>query len=480
MARGFLSGIIGGTVVGTLGTAALSLLTTLPPGSSGAPEISETDNAIVLQPSDTVSAPQIPSADISEEDIPLIGLSEPGDGGNQDVPVPDKTSADAPDVDVPDVALDAPDGGADAPALPQSDEASNTGATELALAPEAPAAIVFPTIDTSVPERPSPASEVDDEIHDGESDEGEDHDGESREGDGHDGEGREDANVETEVQQPVELPEISAELGEAVEELTDKAPNVTTNRLPSIGAEDEIADVVPVDEPEINGADALGALAWNAVPFGGADGRPLYSIVLIDTPDGAFGPADAAEIGFPVTFVVDATAPGAQDRANAYRAGGHEVMFTLSLPQDASPKDIEVAFERASSTVPVAVGVMDLVENGFGKNRILTQHIISIVAQSGHGVIGHGKGLNAIAQLAQRDGVPAALSFRVFDDQNQSAPVIRRYFDRAAFRAQQEGYVVMVGHTYADSIAAMTEWASGERAGSMALAPVSAVMQSLQ
>lgn len=466
MARGFLSGIIWGTVVGGLGTTALSLLTPLPPGASGAPEIADSNTSISVQEIESGDAPQIPTADLSDEDVPLIGLSEPEGEESQQVPDPEKDSADAPEVETPDVALDDPENGGDAPTIPDTAD-SDAGSTDLALAPEAPAAISAPEIDTTVPTQPSPEPEVVEEAPEEEAPVAVDAAPEVT-----------DEPEETELAEaPAEAPEVATEIGEPVEEMTDKAPNVTTNRLPSIGAEEETVVVAPEEPAVIDGADALGALAWNAVPFDNPDGQPVFAVVLIEDADSGFGPKEAAGLGFPVTMVVDAASAGAEERAKAYRAVGHEVLFTLSVPENATATDVEVAFERAANVVPVAVGVMDRTENGFGSNRIVAQQVIAIAAQTGHAVIGHGRGLNSIEQIARRDNVPASLSFRVLDDQKQSPPVVRRYLDRAAFRAQQEGAVIVVGHTYPDSIAALMEWAVSERASSMALAPVSAALQ---
>jgi len=54
--------------------------------------------------------------------------------------------------------------------------------------------------------------------------------------------------------------------------------------------------------------------------------------------------------------------------------------------------------------------------------------------------------------------------------------VITRYLDRAAFAAGQEGQVIVVGHTYSDTVTALFSWALGSRSENVALAPVSAVL----
>ena len=87
------------------------------------------------------------------------------------------------------------------------------------------------------------------------------------------------------------------------------------------------------------------------------------------------------------------------------------------------------------------------------------------------------KGLNALEQVARRDAVPTATVFRKLAAAGETVPVMRRYLDRAAFRAAQEGSVVVMGTTKPDTIAAILQWNVEGRAASVALAPISAVMR---
>ena len=48
--------------------------------------------------------------------------------------------------------------------------------------------------------------------------------------------------------------------------------------------------------------------------------------------------------------------------------------------------------------------------------------------------------------------------------------------DRAAFAAAQEGSVIVLGHTYSETVTALYSWALGSRSESVALAPLSAVL----
>jgi len=74
--------------------------------------------------------------------------------------------------------------------------------------------------------------------------------------------------------------------------------------------------------------------------------------------------------------------------------------------------------------------------------------------------------------------VPAATLFRDFDAGGQDAAAVRRFLDNAAMRAtqQQEG-VIMVGRLRADTISALLLWGLQDRAASVALVPVSAVLR---
>jgi len=86
------------------------------------------------------------------------------------------------------------------------------------------------------------------------------------------------------------------------------------------------------------------------------------------------------------------------------------------------------------------------------------------------------RGLPVAEQSAARQGVPAATLFREIDSDRERATVITRYLDRAAFAAGQQGSVIVVGHTYADTVTALFSWVLGNRSEGVALAPVSAVL----
>jgi polysaccharide deacetylase 2 family uncharacterized protein YibQ len=217
-----------------------------------------------------------------------------------------------------------------------------------------------------------------------------------------------------------------------------------------------------------------------AQPFDNAEGKPLMSIVLMDT--GA--DLDADEIGlpalssfpYPVSFAVDASLPDAATRMARYRAEGFDVLAIVDLPQGAQPTDAEVSLSVALDTLDEVIGVLEGTGEGLQTSREVADQVTGILKASGHGLVAQSKGLNSMPNLANKEGVPAAAVFRDFDSEGQDARVIRRFLDQAAFKAGQEGGVIMLGRLRPQTIEALLVWGLADRAGAVALAPVSAVL----
>ncbi|MEM1235440.1 MAG: divergent polysaccharide deacetylase family protein [Pseudomonadota bacterium] len=247
------------------------------------------------------------------------------------------------------------------------------------------------------------------------------------------------------------------------------APNVTVNR-PTEGT------ITDTDEEDV--APTGGALEVNALlgDWAGADDRPLVSIVILDEA------GDASRLGAfqsfqgPLTFAVPASAPGASRAMTAYRDAGHEVVLVADLPTGATPADIEVAMQSFLSAVPEAVAVLDGTFDGFGGDRRAAEQVVEIVAETGHGLLTVSRGLNAAQQIAERRGVPSVSIFRDLDSEGQGNTAIRRLLDQAAFRAAQDGELVLLARTKAETISALLIWAQQDRAARVNLAPLSAVL----
>lgn len=248
---------------------------------------------------------------------------------------------------------------------------------------------------------------------------------------------------------------------------------VKTGRLPTITAGAE----PPVAEAETAPAVDLPPIARFARAFDNPQGKPLFAILMIDPGTADVPRADLAALPFPVSFVIDPMAPGASDAAAIYRAAGQEVvMLATAIPKGAKASDLEQSFAGLKDKLPEAVALIDTADAIFQDNRGLAAEVVTILAEQGRGLVTFDRGLNAADQVARREGLPAATIFRSLDDDGEDAPLIRRYLDRAAFKAAQEGRVVVIGTARTPTIAALMEWAVEGRAASVALAPITAVM----
>lgn len=254
---------------------------------------------------------------------------------------------------------------------------------------------------------------------------------------------------------------------------------VRTGRLPRIGdapveaapeAEAETAVAVPEDAP---------ALLRNARAFANAEGKPPMAILLLDDPASGVDLAALAAGPVALTLVIDPTAPDAAARAALWRGAGQEVaLLADALPARGRDGDYEVAMESLATAFPQALAVVEGAGQPLPTDRAGSSALIAALAARGYGLVTRGGGLNALDQTAGRAGLPAAAIFRALDAEGETAPVIRRYLDRAAFTAQQDGRVIVVGRLRADTVEAIQDWAStSNRAAALALAPVSALVQ---
>lgn len=252
-------------------------------------------------------------------------------------------------------------------------------------------------------------------------------------------------------------------------ELKPDVSGVKTDGLPQIG--------VTAPPPAEAAPKADQPIAKYARSFDAAPDKPRLAILLRDIGGAGMDRAELAKLPIPVTFVIDPLAPDAREAEAAYRAAGQEVlMLANGLPEGATAADVEQTFQTLQETLPEAVGVIDEATAGFQDNRALATLVLPVIADQGRGLVTYDKGLNAADQIARRDGLPAAVIFRRLDGEGESQSTILRYLDRAAFKAAQEGSVVVIGDAKPDTVAAILQWTIEGKAGSVALAPVTAVM----
>lgn len=254
----------------------------------------------------------------------------------------------------------------------------------------------------------------------------------------------------------------------------DRATGITVNRAAESSAEADQAEAqtASADVPEAN-TDPR-ALVRNADTgdWPGADGRPLFSIILIDEAGDAALLGALASFEGPLTFALPASAPETARRT--YRDAGYEVAVIADIPEGAQPADIEVTVEATLNSVPEAMAVLDGSLSGFRGNRGVSAQVADILAESGHGLITFEQGLGTAVQEARRAGVPTATIFRDLDQNGLGNSVIRRFLDQAAFRAGQDGGVVLLARMRPETISALLIWHKQDRASRVNLAPLSA------
>lgn len=248
-----------------------------------------------------------------------------------------------------------------------------------------------------------------------------------------------------------------------------KVEGVTTNRLPRIEAPADPATAAAIADPR--------PVTRFAARFDNPQNKPRFAILLIDDGKAQIDRTALAALQLPVTIVLDpATAEGAKLEAIYRKAGKEVAMLATQIPKGAAPSDLAVTFAAHARALPQAVAVVDLPEGGFQNSRQIAADLVPVVKDQGRGLVTFDKGLNAGDQVARREAVPAALIFRELDGQGEDGAAMRRHLDRAAFKAAQDGRVAVLGHATPDTIAALLEWSVEGRAGSVALAPLTAVL----
>lgn len=252
--------------------------------------------------------------------------------------------------------------------------------------------------------------------------------------------------------------------------LGNNAGDVRSDRLPRIGS----APAAP--EPQLTNLDS--AMVRNARRFDNPEQKPPFAVLLIDTGDTSIDLAAIAGSDLPLTLVVDPTEPGAEARAAVWRAAGQEVALLGSgVPLGGTASDMEVALEALSVQFPQALALIDRPEGGLQGDRASATALIPSLKARGFGMVTWDRGLNAADQVARREGVPAALIFRDLDAKDEAAPVIRRYLDRAAFKAQQDGRAMVIGRLRPETLKAVMEWSLDSRANSLAPAPLTGMLR---
>lgn len=440
MARGYLSGLIWGCVVAGVGAGGLSLAYPdfKPSGAAQMSESADIEPA-ALPNAEATSAPEVqsPSAEMQ--------ASERSDTKTDESEMVETMTASEATETSDQMSTEA-EGETQSEPVQQEETAETDEASETAVAEQ----------ETQVAESEQPESMAEEtaEIVEQEQEQP-----------------SADADPETAAPQSETTPSVTEEIIAALPKtqgtVGDLAPDVKTNRLPSVGdaAEEDSGDAA-VQSP----------LEQFASSYTAEEGKPLMAIVLIDDGESDLGVDALADFPYPLTFAVNAGVADAQARMQTYRDKGFEVLALASLPDGATASDAEVAMSAYLSAIPEAVGVLEAPDVSLQGSREVSDQVTKIVQASGHGLILQSNGLNTAQKLARREGIPSATVFRDFDSKDQKAGVIRRFLDQAAFKAGQEGGVIMQGRLRAETISALLIWGLADRASRVALVPVSAVL----
>lgn len=268
-------------------------------------------------------------------------------------------------------------------------------------------------------------------------------------------------------------PPIGAAAGPAVG-FNQKVPGVQVNRLPRIG----VADPAPAPEAA-DAADAAPdtAVARFGAAFANPEGKPIIAVVLIEDGSGASADAEAvAAIGAPVTIALDPEKPGVAVLAQTYRLSGDEIaILATAMPAGATPSDLEVSYQGFVQTLPEAVALVAGPGSALQSDRRIAQHLASLLATEGRGLVTAARGLNPARQAAERAGVAYAGIARSLDEEGQDEASMKRLLDRAAFDAARGGNIVILGKATPATVAALRGWIEAGQKDAV-IGPLSAVL----
>ncbi|WP_432449692.1 divergent polysaccharide deacetylase family protein [Aliiroseovarius marinus] len=491
MAKGFLSGVIVGGVVSVAGLSAVSLI--LPPVGQN-----DLNGDVVAEmpatPSQEAAPDVAPVAPVApaemSEDTPseTPETAAPDSGADSGTDTSTDTGADmqAPsDAAMPDTNADTPAADAASPAK----EVPQDGDMAPGMEPDGAPQDVDPANDPTflpthtpeplpTPDLPAPAPEQDNADVEGETgmepdvtpapitEDVPDSDGAAGAAPG----ATEAEAQEAEAEAP---PTIKSD---PVAPIQDQAPDVTTGRLPSIDATPDDAAEDEEAPTEAAENDSPLAIERNALPFDNPDARPLMSIVLKDMGPEREKIEGLSKLPFPVSVIVSAIAPDADEAIAFYKKAGLEVVVEANLPPGATPVDAEVNLQVQEPLINKGTAVYLAPESAVQSDAQLAKQVAEILIVSGHGLLTDPQGLNTGHKTALKAGVASGLVFRDLDGDGQTGKVIRRFLDNAAFKARQEEGVILIGRAQPDTVQALVEWSLGSRVNSVAMAPLSATL----
>ena len=300
------------------------------------------------------------------------------------------------------------------------------------------------------------------------------------------------AAPETDV--PAETPETEAPTS-ALNLPADDAPTGEADEggldLPVVTAPDEVEEAAPEADvaeaaPEGEAAESLvvgPAFEIFAQPFAGPADTPLLAIILEDVGTDGIERSELLGMGLAVTFGVSPIEAEAGAAERAYRDAGFEVVATIPrdgpfhIGQNSDPAALAETVARFRETVPGAVAIVDAAEGDLFRNSRVVAALAGVAEETGHGILIHERfGTNRAIDTLRGAEIPSASVLRVIDVDRDEAS-IRRNLDRATLDASKTGAAVVYGHTYPETLSALSLWALSSGSRSVVLAPLTATVQ---
>ena len=204
-------------------------------------------------------------------------------------------------------------------------------------------------------------------------------------------------------------------------------------------------------------------------------GLASMAVVLIDTGLSAEALARIMALGTGVTIGIDPARPDAAASLARVRAAGLEAV--VLTPADLAAETAASVMDGVLASHGEVVALLDRPSARIQSETALARVVLPRLASGGYGFVPYDIGLNTVLRAASELGIAAYPAFRDLDAGGENAATIGRYLTRAALKARQDGQVIMVGHTYPDTIEALEAFHGNSRAGEVALVPVSAILQ---
>lgn len=299
------------------------------------------------------------------------------------------------------------------------------------------------------------------------------------------------AEVNTLINEP--KPVVSTRLPQMTDDVTEvgaatqdevASDEPINNRLPTLADElnAETASkqeaAVEAEAPAVTQLDPneVGALRAFAADAPTPTDLPKISVILIDAGDLGIATTEIIAQPFPATLAIRTGMSNGQAKLRTYRTAGIEVLtMTDDLPRLADPSDVQVALAAYFDRYRESIGVLDPLDRRIQSNRALLGPVLDGVKTGGFGFVSYEQGLNSAQQEAERRDVPAASIFRILDAELEDSAKIKRYLDRAAFTATQQGHAVVLGHSYRETVDAISSWAK-DNEFNFSFVPVSSIL----